>query len=541
MKAEVKVGILFLVVLLLAVGVALYLSEYTSRLGTYNLVLHFRDVKGLAVRANVEMSGVRVGKVQSIALAPSPDFPGKSVRVVVSIDQEVKFFTTDAWVIDQSGMLGDRFVSVRRPTEPELAAAGLTRGATLAPDTHLDGGEIMGFAALGDQAQVLVANANRALDQLVSTYANPEIKRDVQLLLTSMKTAANQLNVITAGAAQLVANLNRLVVSNEASVRSIVTNADATVKQIRAGVMQLTGVVEGLASGPLPANLILTVANIRAASEALRTTAESAQGLIANPENQRRLDQLAANAAEASENLKVISASIRSMTDDPQLQEDFRTTLDNLRQVTEDLKEVSEASKQVFANKENLEAISTSIQNLAQVSEESVEIAQKTNVTLDRVQTTMTRLDGLATGVKPDLTTGRFRLEASGGSRWRGDADFDLRYGDDPLSFWRIGVRSIGDDGALNLQRSIPFSHDGYARVGVFGGRLGVGVDYLPEPDLMLEAEGWNPANPRLDLRLYYKVGPWTRLTTGINRALDRNLPFIGIEQSIEFGPQTNQ
>ena len=537
MKPEVKVGILFTLVILLAVAAALYLSEYTSKVGTYELVLHFKDVKGLAVHADVRMAGVKIGSVASITLSPSPDYPAKPVRVLITVDRNTKFFSTDTWVVDQAGVLGDLFVSVQRPTEEQLAATGLTRGTDLKAGQNLEGGEMTGFAALGDQAGVLVNNANKALEQIVATYANPQMKQDIQLLMGTMKGAAGQFNVIAAGAKQLVGSLNRMITANEGAVNQLVGDLTVTIKQVRQGVEQVTTILDGVTKGPIPGNLTIMVANIRAATEDMRATAAAARGLLANPENQKRIDQLAKNALEASENLKAISASVKSMTADPQMQADFRETLTNLHQVSEDLKAMSEASRTVFANKQNLEAIGTSIQNLKQISSQGVEITHKANDTLDRVQSTMTLLGGVGKGFKPDVTTARFRLETANHGRLRGDAAVDLQYGSNPHAFWRLGVRNVGNNGGLDAQRALDMGPRAYGRAGIFGGRLGLGLNYQASPDFGVELEGYNPTHPQLDLRLSYQIAPGMQITGGLYKALDENNPFIGVERDIQFGP----
>lgn len=535
MKAEVKVGILFIIVVFLAFGVALYLSEFSARWGTYRLVLHFKDVKGLAVNGNVMLSGVRIGKVESIDLTPSPQFPDLPVRVVVAIEDGVFLFETDTWRLDQSGLLGDIFVGVVRPSEEQLNAAGLVRGHPVRPGAEIAGGELMGFAALGNEAQVLADRAAQALQQFTDTYASPQMKADVQQFMAALKQTSGQLTVIAAGATQLVTSLNRLVASNQGAVSSMIQDAQGALTEIRAGAHQVNTLMQSFASGPLPGEILITMANIRKTSEDLREITAAARGMLANEQNQKRLDQLLANAVEASASLRQISAALAEVSGDAQMGEDLKTIFANLHEITDDLKAVSEASRQVLANKENLEAINATIKNLAEASQQAVEISHKANATLSRVDSTMDFLGGAGSALHPRQTTGRFRIEGEEDGRWRGDVNFDLQYGADPNDFWRLGVRGVGDDGTINLQRAMPLGSQGTARFGLFGSRVGLGLDYRAQPGLQLEAEGWNPRDPRLDLRLVWEASPQLELTAGLNRALDRNDPFIGVQHVIRF------
>jgi phospholipid/cholesterol/gamma-HCH transport system substrate-binding protein len=522
-------------VTLLAVVVGLFLSNYAARLGTYPLYVHFKDVKGLVVGADVQMSGLRIGKVTQMALTPSPQFPEKPVLVTLAIDRDVHLFVSDAFVIDQVGVLGDKFVSVQRPSEQELAAAGEARGSALVPGAQLSGGELVGFAAIGDQAGMLVANANQALQQITATYANPEIRADITTVMLTMKSASVQLSTISGGAMKLVNTLNRMFAANESSVNSIITNARASMVDVRQGVAQVNAMLHSVASGPVPEDLTVTVANIRQASDDLRVTAETARGLLANPDNQKRMEELIQNAVDASNNLKQISETIRQAAGDPQLQADLKTSLDNLRQVTDDLRSMTETSRQVLINKQNLQAIGTSIQNVETASQQGVEVAQKANLTLQRVTDTMNRLNGLASGFQPDVVTGRFLLEGGNRNHWRGDANFDLQYGLNPNSFWRVGERSVGDNGTINLQRAVGLTPRTYARIGFIGSRLGIALDYRATPRLTLEAEEWNPRNPQLDTRIIYRAMPHLEVTAGLSKTLQQNNPFVGLQAVFDW------
>ena len=69
---------------------------------------------GLKPRAQVLMSGVQVGTVSDIQLAPD----GKNVTITLRIYQQYQIHKDARFVIEQSGFLGDQYVAIL-PTENE--------------------------------------------------------------------------------------------------------------------------------------------------------------------------------------------------------------------------------------------------------------------------------------------------------------------------------------------------------------------------------------------------------------------------------------
>jgi phospholipid/cholesterol/gamma-HCH transport system substrate-binding protein len=75
---------------------------------TYELRLHASNVGGLKERAGVLLAGVQVGGVSSIQLAED----GKSVTILLNIYKGCKIYRDARFIIEQSGFLGDEYVSI---------------------------------------------------------------------------------------------------------------------------------------------------------------------------------------------------------------------------------------------------------------------------------------------------------------------------------------------------------------------------------------------------------------------------------------------
>ena len=107
--------------------------------GTYDLHLHAANVGGIKPRAGVLLAGVQVGSVSDIQLADD----GKSVTMVLKIYKDFTIYHDARFVIEQSGFLGDQFVSVI-PDDQRAADVDERRGRALRGAVQLAGSRAFG-------------------------------------------------------------------------------------------------------------------------------------------------------------------------------------------------------------------------------------------------------------------------------------------------------------------------------------------------------------------------------------------------------------
>lgn len=120
---EIWVGV-FVVVALAAV---LFLSLQVSGLveirnpPSYQLSASFNNVGGLSEKAQVQMAGVKVGRVESISLDPQTH----QARVVLNIDKSYDSIPVDSRVaIYTSGLLGEQYVGIDPGWEDDYMSPG---------------------------------------------------------------------------------------------------------------------------------------------------------------------------------------------------------------------------------------------------------------------------------------------------------------------------------------------------------------------------------------------------------------------------------
>src|SRR5690349_13865921 len=112
-RLEWRVGLFVLIGLTLLAGLLVEFSKgVTFFRPTYVIYLEASNVGGLKPSASVLMSGVQVGTVSDIQLAPD----GKSVTITLRLYKQYEIHKDAEFIIDQSGFLGDQFVAIQ-PTE----------------------------------------------------------------------------------------------------------------------------------------------------------------------------------------------------------------------------------------------------------------------------------------------------------------------------------------------------------------------------------------------------------------------------------------
>lgn len=130
-STELKVGVFFVVCLGVAAGMILLFGgrARVTRPHMYTITVVFQNAAGIVKDAKVMYGGIGVGAVQNIQL----DQEGMlKVNVQLAIYNGVKIRQDAKFVINQSGLLGDRYVDVipQSGTAPILAPGGVATGTS---------------------------------------------------------------------------------------------------------------------------------------------------------------------------------------------------------------------------------------------------------------------------------------------------------------------------------------------------------------------------------------------------------------------------
>lgn len=142
---ETAVGLFVLLGLLCVAYLAIKLGKMETFSGQgFELSANFDSVSGLRVGADVELSGVPVGRVVSIQLDPDPIRNQATVRL--RLYEDLKLSDDSIASIRTSGLIGDKYVSLSRGGSERLLTAGSTVTET---ESSVDLGTLIGKYAFG--------------------------------------------------------------------------------------------------------------------------------------------------------------------------------------------------------------------------------------------------------------------------------------------------------------------------------------------------------------------------------------------------------
>jgi len=122
-KIEILVGAFMLLALLAFLVLAFKVSNVgdVSSKKTYSVTAQFDNIGGLRQRAQVTLSGVRVGRVSAI------HYDQKTLRAIVTmqLNSDIDFLSTDTQAsIYTAGLLGEQYISLEPGAEDDVLIKG---------------------------------------------------------------------------------------------------------------------------------------------------------------------------------------------------------------------------------------------------------------------------------------------------------------------------------------------------------------------------------------------------------------------------------
>ena len=295
-RLEIKVGLFVFIGLVLLAALLIMFSKGASLFhGTYELRLHASNVGGLKERAGVLLAGVQVGTVSDIRLADD----GKSVVILLDIYNRNKIYHDARFVIEQSGFLGDKYVSVI-PTTNALPL--LENGADVECQEPFNLQEVArstsGFIKrIEETAQKLDASVT----DLRRVVLNAQT-------LTNFLQAANNLRTFSEQAMSAVSDINALVATNSGQINLAVSNLAGFSQELR----QLSGSAQTLLATN-GTDISTAVKNIESSTEVLKSLMDGVQSGKGLAGTMLRNQQFSTNVEVAANNLAIASSNLNRL------------------------------------------------------------------------------------------------------------------------------------------------------------------------------------------------------------------------------------
>ena len=295
-RLETKVGLFVFIGLALLVALLIQFSKGTSLFrGTYELRLHAGNVGGLKQRAGVLLAGVQVGSVSDIKLAND----GKSVTILLNIYKETKIYHDARFVIEQSGFLGDQYVSII-PTE--------SKDRLLANGDEVSCQEPFNLQDVARSTSGFIKRIDETARKLDDSVA--DLRRVVlnENTLTNFSVAVINMRTFSEQALDTMSEINSIIATNGSQASLAVSNIVFFSQELT----HLANAAEGVLATN-STDITTAVKNIESSTEVLKSVLNDVQSGKGLAGTMLQNEQLATNVQAIANNLAIASSNLNRL------------------------------------------------------------------------------------------------------------------------------------------------------------------------------------------------------------------------------------
>ena len=158
-KLELKVGIFVFTGLLVLAVFILSIGDFKTMTTGYELNFIFNFANGVKIGAPVRFAGVDIGEVKAIDFVYSADDPKPKVRIVCSINNDIKVPVDSSIWVNTLGLLGEKYIEIM---------PGKEFNNTLTPKGSLVGVDPIPMQDVSVLAKGIAQNLNDGLMKIVN-------------------------------------------------------------------------------------------------------------------------------------------------------------------------------------------------------------------------------------------------------------------------------------------------------------------------------------------------------------------------------------
>lgn len=469
----IKVGIVVFAGLIAMAGVYWFLEAIKLKNTSYPIYATFDNVMRLEKGADVRLAGVKIGKVEDIALTSA-----SRARVNMIIWTQYKVPMDSQANITTGAMIGDAFVEVIPGQSNGMLKSGDRMLSRSAPT----------FDSMMSEVSVLIKKFQKTADGINAILGDQEA-------ISQVKDIAKNLDKAIISATNLMASTQGLVDQSAPVLRNTLANVELATRN----AALITKRLDGMIVKDAQPNVKAILEQAKTSAESLNKALASANGLLDGFKNSPgKIDQVLDKAVVASE---------------------------QANQMLANLNKASESVKDLATDQEMNDNIRQTMRNAALVSKDAKGLVDKLNAAL--------KLTGPKFSVDkkliPEYGTSINALWNTRKNEARIDANYTFAF--DNESFYRIGIYNIGQDSEMNLMGGRILDKRNAVRYGLIASELGVGYDYKLGGLSSLSADLYNLNDPRLEIKSVLGVGHNMGVFVGLNDALhsDRRDIMLGM------------
>jgi phospholipid/cholesterol/gamma-HCH transport system substrate-binding protein len=236
-------------------GMIVRFGKYTRGLEkTYEITVVFPNVGGIVKDASVQYGGINVGKVHAVELDQAGIL---RVNLKLSIYEGVKIRNDAKFVINQAGLLGDRYVDVI----PQSANAPLIKpGDVVEGSTSVDLSEaIRSVVDVLKQAASTIERVDKAIKRVDETVL-------AQSRLDHIANSMSHIELMTSNTVELTLSLRNVVEDNRTKIGDAVTGFANAADSLSGAADEVQVLVQGNAG-----NIGLASRNLAESTQRLNT------------------------------------------------------------------------------------------------------------------------------------------------------------------------------------------------------------------------------------------------------------------------------
>ena len=251
--------------------------------GEFVLYAPFKQVLGLENSADVRLSGVPVGKVDSIVNANG------GVVVTLKINEDVKIPDDSTATVISVGVMGSKFVNI---------TPGIDNGNYLLNGDSIKVTEEADMNSMFEGLDKVLGKVDKLLQDVESIIGNEAFQTSVIEMGDNLKQASDHVN-------KLMETVDRIAATNEGNVNQMATQMNALLDSMNStmkNVEHMTANLDKFAGDPATAQQLKdTLANIADTSKSVADMANNMNGVFGDKKVANDLKATVSNAKSISE------------------------------------------------------------------------------------------------------------------------------------------------------------------------------------------------------------------------------------------------
>jgi len=469
---EIKVGLFTIIGLILLL---LWSVEYGRlRFGKergYKFSIIFDDVGGLGKGSDVQVAGVKVGRVLDLYFTPD-----QKVKVIVKIDSTETLINRNAIITVESGLVGERWLSIM--PNPEIKGY-IKPGEELQGENPVALEDLIKYAKKNlQEISVTLGIVQKTLNNVNQIVGDPQIQMSLKTSVKNIQEASKKANELLGSVEMDMVDLSAQVKNTlkkvGTSLYALTDEVKNNFKEIGNNVYDLTEGLETIVKENQP-DIRSLVENLKATSKELQEASEAINKLVGDAQISSDLRETLSTIRRTGLIVEDIATNLKEFITDKKLQNDLQETIANTKETLANANALLEGSRDFWARKSKL--MPKNIDYEVLITGERLENKDKTDASIDLLA---------------------YLYGAEGG-------------------FIKTGITDVNEENKVDLQLGKTLSNQDRIRFGIIKAKFGLGYDRKLSPNFTINVDLFDVDDLKCDFMGRYKLNERIDLIMGVD------------------------